>query len=111
MSNMSDIGLPRCFGFLLLNDFTLISFSSAIEPLRMANRICREEIYSWKVISETGEVVRASDGLSVNVDYSFDSENLLDDMDVLMVCGGRRVENNVSKSVSAWLRMLDQNCQ
>ncbi len=39
MDTITSIGLPTRFGFLLLNDFTLISLSSAVEPLRMANRI------------------------------------------------------------------------
>jgi transcriptional regulator GlxA family with amidase domain len=60
--------LPGRFGFLLINDFTLISLSSAIEPLRMANRICGENDYRWKTLSMTGKPVLASDGLSINVD-------------------------------------------
>ena len=42
--------LPTRFGFLLVNDFTLISMSSAIETLRMANRVCGTEIYRWRTM-------------------------------------------------------------
>ena len=100
--------LPSRFGFLLLDDFTLISLSSAIEPLRMANRICDMNDYIWKTMSMTGDAVSASDGLSVNVDSGIRAENVLDDLDAIIVCGGRRVENYASKPLSVWLRSVDQ---
>ena len=62
MKTTPGINLPTRFAFLLVNDFTLISMSSAIEPLRMANRICGSDVYNWKTISESGDAVVASDG-------------------------------------------------
>jgi len=100
--------LPRRFGFLLLNDFTLISLSSAVEPLRMANRIERKEVYTWGIISETGEAVSASDGLAISADHSIRDENLLNQFDVIIVCTGRRVENAGSKLVDRWLKLANQ---
>ncbi len=97
---------PTRFGFLLLNNFTLISMSSAIEPLRMANRICREGCYSWTTISEDGEPVTASDGLSVNVDRSIDDEDIFDSVDAVVVCGGSRVEEHTTKAVLRWLKAI-----
>jgi transcriptional regulator GlxA family with amidase domain len=85
--------LPTRFGFLLINDFTLISMSSAVEPLRMANRICQKDIYQWCTISQTGNQVTASDGLSINVD----------DLDAIIVCGGRQVENHTTEPTLRWL--------
>ena len=96
--------LPTRFGFLLINDFSLISMSSAIEPLRMANRICDEEIYVWRTISESGNAVTASDGLSINVDTSIDDENALTGLDVIFVCSGVHVDKNVNPEVVRWLR-------
>jgi len=100
--------LPTRFGFLLVNDFTLISLSSAIEPLRMANRLSKAEFYSWKTISESGEAVLASDGLSVNVDCGIGSASALRDVDCIIVCGGRRIEKNISRPLSKWLRSAAQ---
>jgi len=99
---------PTRFGFLLLNNFTLISLSSAIEPLRMANRIRRDDFYAWRTISETGEAVSASDGLQINVDVGIDDEASFDGIDVVIVCGGIRVERNVSKPLSKWLKAVNQ---
>lgn len=101
--------LPTRFGFLLINDFTLISMSSAIEPLRMANRLCREEIYRWKTISESGRPVTASDGVSVIVDCGIENDAAFDGIDVMFLCGGWNVEKNTSPAVLRWLKSINQS--
>ena len=96
--------LPTRFGFLLIDDFTLISMSSAIETLRMANRLSGKDIYAWKTISETGEGVCASDGLCINADRGIDDPDVLRDIDAIIVCGGRRVEKRTTEPVLRWLK-------
>ena len=80
--------------------------SSAIESLRMANRICNKNIYQWKVISETGAPVSASDGLSINVDCSIEHAGALAGVDVLVVCGGWNIEQNTTAPIIRWLRSV-----
>lgn len=109
MKNFTKSGLPTRFGFLLLNDFTMISMSSAVEPLRMANRICRQDNYAWKTVSETGEAVNASDGLSVNVDNGIEDEDALTCIDAVIVCGGWRIEENTTRPVLKWLKTVNQH--
>lgn len=96
--------LPTQFGFLLLEDFTLISMSSAIETLRMANRLMREDIYSWRTLSDNGNAVVASDGISVNVSFGLAEDRVLEDIDAVVVCGGRRVERFATDTVVKFLR-------
>ena len=72
----------------------------------MANRIFGENDYAWKTLSITGEAVLASDGLSVNVDSGVADKGAVDDLDTIIVCGGRRIENNCSKTLSVWLRSV-----
>ncbi len=108
MNSTSNSELPTRFGFLLLNNFTLISLSSAVEPLRMANRMCRKDYYAWRTISESGEAVSASDGLYVNVDAGIEDEASMNDLDMVIVCGGIQVEKNSSKPVSKWLKAAHQ---
>ena len=98
---------PKNIGFLLLNNFTLISFSSAIEPLRLANDALKEKIYSWSTFSEKGETVLSSDGININVDFSINSEVALNKIDLLIVCGGLEIEKNYSKSIARFLRNVD----
>ena len=106
MAAAAENTLVTRFGFLLVNDFTLISMSSAIEPLRMANRISKQEVYRWKTLSETGGPVTASDGLSVNVDCSIDDPDALSGVDVLVVCGGWNIEQNTTEGMIRWLRSI-----
>jgi transcriptional regulator GlxA family with amidase domain len=109
MKPITSKKLPTRFGFLLVNDFTLISLSSAIEPLRMANRLSKTKLYSWKTISESGQAVTASDGLSINVDCGIGDAGVLKDVDCIIVCGGRRMEKNTNRPLLKWLRSAAQN--
>jgi AraC family transcriptional regulator, glycine betaine-responsive activator len=56
--------------FLLLDQFTLISLASALEPLRMANQLAGQELYRWHTASLDGHPVWASDGVPVTPDGS-----------------------------------------
>jgi transcriptional regulator GlxA family with amidase domain len=109
MNPSAPVKLPTRFGFLLVNDFTLISMSSAVEPLRMANRICNKKIYEWKMISETGAPVSASNGLSVNVDRGIEDVDTLAGVEVLVVCGGWNIEKNATDAIVRWLRSVGQS--
>ncbi|MDP5361217.1 MAG: GlxA family transcriptional regulator, partial [Paracoccaceae bacterium] len=40
-------GKPRRFVFVLMQDFTMLSFAAAIESLRIANRMAGKELYTW----------------------------------------------------------------
>ena len=96
--------MPTRFGFLLVEDFTLISVSSAIETLRMANREAGTQTYCWRMISASGGSVFASDGLSINADFGIDDEVRSRDLDAVVVCGGERIERYCAKPLLHWLR-------
>ena len=108
MNDQSGQPLPTRFGFLLVDDFTLISMSSAVEPLRMANRICKKEVYRWKTLSEDGGPVSASDELSVNVDNGIEDPDALHDLDVLIICGGWDIEKHTTPNLMRWLKAINK---
>lgn len=108
MASSVSKGLPKRFGFLLMQDFTLISLSSAVEPLRMANRIRGDKLYSWSIITETGGPMLASDGISINADFAIQDGRFIEQFDVVIVCTGRRVENAYSRSIERWLKLVNQ---
>jgi uncharacterized protein (DUF849 family) len=54
---------PQSIGFLLLDNFTLISLASAVEPLRMANQLSGRELYRWTTLSVDGNQVWAGFGI------------------------------------------------
>ena len=63
-------------GFLLVDEFSMIAFASAIEPLRAANRVSSKNIYKWKILSADGNPVNSSNGISIKADNFLD-ENFL----------------------------------
>ena len=104
MAKAEPYELPTFFGFLLLDDFTLISMSSAIETLRMANRVAGSRVYRWRTVSRDGGAVPASDGLSINADFGIGDEIQSRAVDAIVVCGGEGVERFAAKPVLRWLR-------
>ncbi len=95
-------GSTRLMHFLLLPQFSMMGFVSAIEPLRVANRF-RADSYRWKVLSVTGEPVLASNGMSLNAD-----DHLCDPAEVrtLMVVAGFAPLASVTPLLSSWLRAV-----
>ena len=62
--------LPQELHFLLLPEFSVMGFVSAIEPLRVANRF-RPGSYRWHILSLDGGPVTASNGMSLNAESAF----------------------------------------
>ncbi|MBL1434643.1 MAG: GlxA family transcriptional regulator [Rhodobacteraceae bacterium] len=99
---MSDIApKPKRFVFLLLPSYSLISFSDAIEALRLANRMARQELYKWSLATEDGQPVSCSSGIKIEVDTELVS---LERTDTVMVCGGTRIKVAVNAKLMNWAR-------
>ncbi len=105
-ANSDNDFTPRRFGFLLLDNFTLISLSAAVEPLRMANRINKADHFQWLTLSQDGAPVVASDGLSINVDASMQAEGVIKSIDLLIVCGGTQVLRSSRPPLHKFLRQV-----
>ncbi len=96
---------PLRVGFVLLPEFTLIAFTSAVEPLRMANRLSGRRLYEWHVVTAAGGPVHASNGLLFTADLSLADATGLD---LVLVCGGERVEQYTDRGLTTGLRRLAQ---
>lgn len=92
---------PRRFVFVLMSQFTMMCFASAVESLRIANRMAGKELYQWHVVSENGGPVKCSSGVVFNVDSGF--EELKRD-DMLMLCGGLDVRAASTTKLINWIR-------
>ena len=92
---------PRRFVFLLLDRFTMLSFASAIEPLRIANRVAGHAIYAWVLAGEQGDIATCSNGAAFRLDMGLDE---IDRDDTLLVCGGIDVQKSATKGILNWLR-------
>lgn len=91
----------RNFVFLLLQNFSMMPFTAALEPLRLANRETGKELYRWRLVSEGGQPATASNGVVVQVDSGLGD---LGRDDTLLVCGGVDVKTATTKTVLNWLR-------
>ncbi len=93
-------GHPRRFVFVLLQTY-LLSFASALESLRIANRMAGTQIYDWRLIGEGGEESTCSAGTTFRLDGDLGE---LQRDDTVLVCGGIEVQNATTKKVLSWLR-------
>jgi transcriptional regulator GlxA family with amidase domain len=93
--------VPRRFVFLLLDHFTMLAFASAIEPLRIANRVLGRPGYVWLLAGEGGEQATCSNGTSFKLDIGLEE---IERDDVLLVCGGIDVQRATTRGVLNWLR-------
>ncbi len=102
---------PDRFAFILIPNFSLIAFASAIEPLRLANRHTGRELYQWQIVSKDGEPVRASNGVQVTVDQSLADVRLSPGgtNPTILLCTGVGVEQYQDKEVFGWLRRADRS--
>ena len=99
---MSDAPPLRSYAFLLIPGFSQLGFSCALEALSLANRYpSGGPYYSWRVLSETGEPVRAYNGVPVGVDGGL--EELARD-ETIVICAGEDVGQNTSRKALNWLR-------
>lgn len=92
---------PRRFIFALLDNFTLLSFASAVEALRIANRMAELPLYEWKLAGEGGESITCSAGTEFKLDMDLDDLNR---DDTLLVCSGINVQAATTKRLVSWLR-------
>ena len=104
IGNSGDLHTRR-FVFLTLPDYSFIALSSAIEVLRMANRVARRPAYEWTVVSVDGAAVVASNGLQLAPTVSIEAMGL---PDIVFVCGGNGVEQSVTAELVDVLRRLAQ---
>jgi len=92
---------PLRFGFLQIPNYSMMPFTSAIEPLRMANRLRGQTLYEWTVLTLDGRPVSASCGLDIPPHASIAEAGPLD---VLFVCGGVDINLIDEKPYLNWLR-------
>jgi transcriptional regulator GlxA family with amidase domain len=103
MSDDKPASKPEHYGFLQVPNYSMIAFSSAIEPLRMANRDAGRELYRWSVYTIDGLPEKASNGLEITPDGSIESA---DDISILFVCGGSDIVEAWSKQLQFALRRI-----
>jgi len=96
---------PTRYGFLLMPEFSMIAFSSAIEVLRMANQLRQEDLYEWPMYTLDGEAVSASNRIAVTPDAEVSQAK---DLAALFVCSGTRVDRYWNNSLGFHLNRFSK---
>ena len=97
------VGEPLMVTFILLAKFTMLAFSAAVEPLRMANQLTGQELFRWQVLTEDGAPMACSNGLQVVANGAWGG-TMPEGM--ICVCSGVEPEGKASAALADWLRAL-----
>ncbi|MBO9471996.1 GlxA family transcriptional regulator [Shimia sp. R10_1] len=93
-------GPAKDINFLLLPKLTMLAFSAAVEPLRIANQVTNRELYKWYLISEDGQPVTCSNGVNITPDFALQN---LSRAARLFVCAGIEPAASASPKVVSWI--------
>jgi AraC family carnitine catabolism transcriptional activator len=58
------------FAFILMPSYSAMAFFSALEPLRIANRLARRQLYNWTIHAPNGDFAMASNGMELRAESS-----------------------------------------
>lgn len=101
------LSTPRCsefsVGFLLVHHFAMLSFTSVIEPLRIANRLSDKALYRWHLLSLDDHVVHASNELPFTPTLELEAWRTLD---ALILVAGTGASLIVDRRLFKWLREI-----
>lgn len=89
------------FAFVLLDQFTLLSFAGAVEVLRLANRASAGTPYTWRLLSVDGNPVQSSVGNWFTPDAALDT---LSTGETIVLCGGLDIDAAITPALINWLR-------
>lgn len=93
-------GPPKDFHFLLLPNLTMLAFSAAVEPLRVANQVSGKALYRWFVMTEGGVPVRCSNGILVTPDSGLED---VPKSALAFICGGTEPKDSISPRAIQWV--------
>jgi AraC family transcriptional regulator, glycine betaine-responsive activator len=105
MFGQASPNLPHRIAILIVPKFPMMSFTSAIEPLRSANRMSGRALYSWHILSKDGRPVGASNGISILPEASIEAAA---NFGTIVACAGIDAHLYKDAAVFAWLRRLDR---
>jgi transcriptional regulator GlxA family with amidase domain len=116
---MRDISLPksgirppsarrdiRSIGVLLIPEFAIIAYASALEPFRAANRLSGRTLYRWAHLSPDGAPVKASNGVQIVPDLQTSAPERYD---LVIVCASGNPTEFRDRATFAWLRKQAKN--
>jgi len=100
---------PIKVGVVVLDGFSMMSFSAAVEPMRAANHLADQELYRVSFIGE-GDLAQSSGGACVQTEQAIGSREAFDLL--LVITGsdvaGKSLVTYANAALFRWLRLLAQ---
>ncbi|MBI1905009.1 MAG: GlxA family transcriptional regulator [Rhodocyclales bacterium] len=95
--------LCRRIGFLLLEHFSMMAFTGAVDAIVTANLVSRKPLYRFETCSLEGATARSDLGINIHVDGELRALDAKD-LDILIICGGFRSNLDPHRPVVGKLR-------
>jgi transcriptional regulator GlxA family with amidase domain len=92
-------------GFLLVPGFSMLAYTSCIEPLVMANRLSPTPLYRWQTIGHGNDAVTSAGGVPIIPDVSLTDSRRFD---AVFVCAGSEVQYHTQIEHIRWLQIMAQ---
>lgn len=89
--------------FLLLPEYTMVALLSAIEPMRVANRMAGREVFRWRLLGEDEKPVLACNKLTLQACHSIQQAEVPRN---LFVCSSFHPERHIQMATVAWLQRI-----
>lgn len=83
----------------------MVALLSAVEPMRVANRLAGRQVFRWQLISENGQPVEASNELALQKPVSIED---VETPSNLFVCSSFHPEKYIRDDTVAWLKKLNR---
>jgi transcriptional regulator GlxA family with amidase domain len=96
---------PLRVGLILIPRFSLIAFTAAVEPMRVANRLSGRTLYEWRLFSIDGAPVQSSCGIALHPEGDLPAAEVCK---TIVICGGLDIHRFEDKSLFSWLRRIDR---
>jgi len=90
-------------GIVLVDGFSLMAYASAMEPMRAANLLSKEPLYSMRNLPVSGASSRSSSGALIKAD-AYLGEQV--DFDLLLIVAGQEAGTYRNAQLEHWLRLL-----
>ncbi len=103
-SRHASVNLSK-MAFVLISRFNMMTLTTTIDPMRIANYLSADPLYEWTFLTPGGGELTASNGLTVNCEPLNASREVFD---TVFVLGSWGCERYVQPELFNWLRLLER---
>jgi transcriptional regulator GlxA family with amidase domain len=108
ISDPTKADKPQRFVFALVEDFSHMAFSCAVDPLRIANLISSRDLYTWSFAPLDGETATSPNTSVTLTHHRFPESAACEQLFVLSVINMQLMEHSVLLNA---LRRIDRTCK